>query len=114
MVLKSTAPDQAHPAQIIKEYGTAELPINARRRFATAGAAAAGDYDNDGDVDLLIARGNVGPNLLYRNIGGLVFEDVASGAGIAYTKSANENYRHSGAMFADLDGDGDLDMFLAH
>jgi hypothetical protein len=35
MVLKSTAPDQAHPAQIIKEYGTAELPINARRRFAS-------------------------------------------------------------------------------
>lgn len=80
--------------------------------FATAGAAAAGDYDNDGDVDLFIVRGNVGPNLLYRNVGGLVFEEVAAEAGVAYTKSANENYRHSGPMFADLDGDGDLDLFL--
>ena len=80
--------------------------------FTTAGAAAAGDYDNDGDVDLFIVRGDVGPNLLYRNTGGLVFEEVAAGAGVAYTKSANENYRHSGAMFADLDGDADLDLFL--
>ena len=57
-------------------------------------------------------RGDVGPNRLYRNAGNLAFEDVASQAGVAFTKSATENYRHAGPMFADIDGDGDLDLFL--
>jgi hypothetical protein len=80
--------------------------------LASAGGAAAGDYDNDGDVDLFVVRGDRGPNLLYRNEGGLVFVDVAARAGLAYTKSVNENYAHSGPTFADMDGDGDLDLFL--
>jgi hypothetical protein len=33
-----------------------------------AGGAAAGDYDDDGDIDLFVVRGDVGPNLLYRNV----------------------------------------------
>ena len=76
------------------------------------GGLAAGDYDGDGLVDLFIVRGDMGPNLLYRNLGGNVFEDVAMQAGIAHTKSASENHRHSGPAFADMDGDGDLDLFV--
>ena len=76
------------------------------------GGAAAGDYDGDGLDDLFIVRGDIGPNLLYRNLGGNAFEEVAAQAGVAYTKSATENYRHSGPAFADLDGDGDLDLFI--
>lgn len=74
--------------------------------------AAAGDYDNDGDIDLFIVRGDNGPNLLYRNTGNLVFEEVAAEAGVAFTKSAVENYRHSSPAFADLDGDNDLDLLV--
>ncbi|MGI9270265.1 MAG: CRTAC1 family protein [Woeseiaceae bacterium] len=77
-----------------------------------SGGAAAGDYDNDGDIDLFVVRGDVGPNLLYRNDGDNVFTDVATAAGVAFTKSATENYRHSGPMFADMDGDGDLDLYI--
>ncbi len=116
---------QAAPPPAPKQFVdvTAASGINYRsgyRRFpnpreilfiATAGAAA-GDYDNDGDIDIFIVRGDIGPNLLYRNTGNLVFEEVADEAGLAYTKSATENYRHSGPMFADIDGDGDLDLFL--
>lgn len=75
-------------------------------------SAAAGDYDNDGDIDLFIVRGDIGPNLLYRNAGNLFFEEVADAAGVAFTRSATENYAHGGAMFADLDGDGFLDLFM--
>ena len=73
---------------------------------------AAADYDDDGDIDLFIVRGDRGPNLLYRNTGNLVFEDVAAEAGVAFTKSPLENYRHSSPAFADLDGDNDLDLVL--
>ena len=77
-----------------------------------AGGVASGDYDNDGDVDLFVLRGDSGPNLLYRNDGNNVFSEVAATAGLAFTKSAVENFRHSGPAFADMDGDGDLDLFL--
>ena len=77
-----------------------------------SGGVASGDYDDDGDIDLFVVRGNVGPNLLYRNRGDNTFEDVASGAGLANTRSAFQNYRHSGPGFADMDGDGDLDLFI--
>ena len=81
------------------------------RDIATSGAAA-GDYDADGDIDVFIVRGDVGPNLLYRNDGNLTFTDVAESAGLAFTESTTENYRHSGVTFADMDGDGDLDLFM--
>ena len=79
-----------------------------------AGGAAAGDYDNDGDIDLFIVRGDIGPNLLYSNRGDGSFIEVAENAGVAYTKSpaGSQNYRHSGPTFADLDGDADLDLFI--
>ncbi len=77
-----------------------------------AGGAAAGDFDNDGDIDVLIVRGDIGPNLLYQNNGQGVFQDVAAAVGIANTKNATENYRHSGPLFVDMNGDGFLDIFL--
>lgn len=76
------------------------------------GGAAGGDYDGDGDVDLYVVRGNVGPNLLYRNDGDNRFVDVAAAAGVAETDPAGGAFRHSGPTFADMDGDGDLDLFV--
>jgi len=79
--------------------------------FATGGVAA-GDYDNDSDIDVFITRGDIGANLLYRNNGQGVFTDVAAAAGVAFTARPTENYRHSGPTFADMDGDGDVDLFI--
>lgn len=77
-----------------------------------AGGVAAGDYDGDDDIDLFVVRGDIGPNQLYRNDGNNVFVEVAAAAGVANTKSATENWRHSGPVFADMDGDGDVDLFM--
>ena len=77
-----------------------------------SGGVAAGDYDNDGDIDLFVVRGDLGSNLLYQNDGQGLFTDMAASAGLADTKPGGGVYRHSGPTFADMDGDGFLDLFL--
>jgi len=69
------------------------------------------DYDNDSDLDLFVAsfpKNNGGPNLLYRNDGGLQFTDVAGAAGLQ--RSGIENLT---AAWADFDDDGLIDVFIA-
>ena len=73
---------------------------------------AAGDYDNDGRIDIVVVRGDIGANLLYRNLGDLEFEEVASEAGIAWSQSTGVNGRYGSPGLADLDGDGHLDLLL--
>ena len=67
---------------------------------------AAGDYDNDGDLDIYL--NNYGPNVLYRNNGDGTFTDVAQKAGV-------DNGFHVGAgtCFLDVDKDGDLDLYVS-
>ena len=66
----------------------------------------AGDYDNDGDVDLYVT--NYGPNVLLRNDGDGNFEDVTRTSGVG-----DPGYS-TAATFADLDADGDLDLFVVN
>ncbi|OHB65783.1 MAG: hypothetical protein A2V70_00750 [Planctomycetes bacterium RBG_13_63_9] len=67
----------------------------------------AGDYDNDGDLDLYL--NNFGPNVLYRNNGNGTFTDVTAAARVA-----NGNRVGAGACFLDMDADGDLDLFVSN
>ncbi|MFN2565907.1 MAG: CRTAC1 family protein, partial [Gemmatimonadaceae bacterium] len=76
------------------------------RMLGEGAGVALGDVDGDGLVDVLLAR-TEGPNVLYRNRGGWRFEDITQHAGVA----APDRYS-SGAAFADIDGDRDLDLVL--
>lgn len=81
------------------------------------GGVAAGDCDGDGDIDLFLTSGDYGPNRMYLNRlsagGPLQFEDTASSAGVANSRTDGRgNDRHSGPIFADMDGDGDLDLLF--
>lgn len=71
------------------------------------GGVATGDYDRDGWVDLYVVRGDVEPNLLFRNRGDGTFEEVAAWAGVAIKGELG-----CGPTFADIDGDGFLDLFV--
>jgi hypothetical protein len=64
------------------------------------------DADNDGRLDLLVAR--FGTPILYRNQGGGKFKDVSAAAGL--TKFANTIT----AIAFDYDNDGRLDLLLGH
>jgi hypothetical protein len=68
---------------------------------------AAGDYDNDGRVDLFISA--VGPNHLFHNEGGR-FADVTSSSGVAGAEQAWS----SSCAWLDYNNDGRLDLLVGN
>lgn len=73
------------------------------------------DYDADGDLDLYTANMDGDANGLFRNDGG-GFTDVAEAAGVAWGGRA-PGVEENGTVrpcAADVDGDGDLDLFNAN
>lgn len=79
----------------------------ANRVLSNGSGLAGGDFDNDGLPDLYFCSLQ-GRNALYRNLGGGAFKDVTAQSGIV---CPGQNYR--GAVFADVNGDGWLDLFIA-
>ena len=78
------------------------------RRTGWASSVCAGDYDNDGWIDLFVTY--YGRNVLYRNRGAGRFEDATAAAGLATTATR----WGSGCTFIDIDRDGLLDLFVAN
>lgn len=67
---------------------------------------AVADVDGDGRLDIYFTT-QLGRNALYRNLGGGQFADITGGAGLAM-----EDQISVGAAFADVDNDGDPDLFV--
>ena len=80
--------------------------IISNRHLLDGSGVAIGDVDNDGYCDIYFCRLN-GANALYRNLGDWKFEDITDSAGVAY-----KNHFAKGAVFADIDVDGDLDLLI--
>jgi hypothetical protein len=70
-----------------------------------ATGVAAGDIDGDGFPDLFVTDA-FGPARLFRNRGNGTFEEITASSGISVVGNARS------AAFADVDGDGDLDLFV--
>jgi len=70
----------------------------------------AGDYDEDGDMDLFVTNFQLENNALYRN-DGMVFSEVSFASGVG---DVSLNYLGFGTGFFDYDNDGWLDLFVAN
>jgi hypothetical protein len=69
-------------------------------------ACVAADYDNDGDLDLLVT--NYGSNLFYRNNGDGTFTDITAQAGL------DSDLWGIGSTFFDYNNDGYVDLYVGH
>lgn len=66
-----------------------------------------GDIDNDGDLDLLVTNSNTVGHFLYFNNGNGTFTKATTGAVVTEKSSGH------GCSFADIDNDGDLDLYIS-
>ncbi len=71
-----------------------------------ATGANAADFDNDGNMDILVTT--IGVDLLFRNLGNGTFREVGKLAGLS-----RQIRWHTGSAFGDYDNDGYLDLFIA-
>src|SRR5437867_1909463 len=72
--------DVTAAAGVVYEHGYRDGEYTDIRRVA--GGVACGDYDGDGWPDLYVVRGDLGPNLLFRNRHDGTFEEVSAAAGV--------------------------------
>ncbi len=73
---------------------------------------AIADYDNDGRPDIF-AVSKTGTCRLFRNLGDWKFEDVSDRAGLtAVLMKEDTNSWRQGAVFADVNNDGWLDLYV--
>ncbi|CAN5204252.1 VCBS repeat-containing protein [soil metagenome] len=81
--------------------------IAENHHLVNGSGVAAGDINGNGRVDLYFTRLN-GSNKLYENLGGMRFRDITEPAGVAH-----DGVYSRGAVFADVNGNGHLDLLVS-
>jgi hypothetical protein len=89
----------------------AGVAVNAAGQAEGSMGIAAGDPDNDGDVDLFVTNITSETHAFYENLGGGAFEDRRLVAGLS---GATRPYTGFGTDWFDYDSDGLLDLFVAN
>jgi hypothetical protein len=87
------------------------VAVNAEGRAQAGMGVDAGDYDNDGWLDLVLTTFAHDTKTLYRNLGNALFEDASRAAGLAAPSFEPMGW---GVAFFDADLDGSPDLFIAN
>ena len=87
------------------------VAVNAEGRAQAGMGVDAGDYDNDGRLDLVLTTFAQDTKTIYRNLGNALFEDVSRATGLAAPSFEPMGW---GVAFFDADLDGRLDLFIAN
>ncbi len=94
-----------------EEALAAGCALNAEGRAEAGMGVVSGDFDADGDEDLLVTHLALETNTLYRNDGRGSFDDRSSAAGVGMASWA---YTSFGNAWLDFDGDGWLDLLAVN
>ena len=112
-LFKKLSPDETHIDFANTVTADADFNIFKYRNFYNGGGVAIGDVNGDGLSDVLLIA-NLGDNKLYLNRttpgkGTMQFEDVTAKTGVAGKRAWS-----TGATFADINGDGRLDLYVCN
>ena len=77
------------------------------RHYLNGSGVAVGDINGNGLVDIYFASLR-GPNRLYKNLGNYRFEEITDEAGVAH-----DDFNSTGVVFADVNGNGHLDLIVS-
>ena len=107
-LFQKLSPEETHVSFANTVTGDQDFNIFNYRNFYNGGGVAIGDVNNDGLSDVLMIA-NMGENKLYLNKGKMQFDDVTTKAGVGGKRAWS-----TGATFADVNGDGRLDLYICN
>jgi hypothetical protein len=105
-LFKLLSPEQTNIRFVNRLDYTETVNTYTFKNFYNGGGVGLADFDNDSLLDIFLT-GNLVSNKLYRNTGGMRFEDISESSGLASLNSWS-----TGVSIVDINSDGFFDIYV--